>query len=368
MSALFARARLPHLFPPLLYRETRPLVLTLILLFNCLLQNPADAARVSTGPRDIGCDWTLSGPIALGDANLFLSKIFIRNERPGWGTLCLDSHGGQLSEAFLIMERVQQMRLNTSIPSGARCFSACAFIFMAGLRQTDRGVEAQRKLHVAGTLGFHSPYIIPADRPYSKQELSETFAFAVANITRLIDLSARHDDSDAEETSLVPRYVLINALRTSPNQLFYIDTIEKALRAGVSIQGSRQPPFDVSGARNRCENRWLLRNSRKGPISRGDPTTPQPLQIIKAPPPDRPLPADQWFGVIYPFEAAYDSGGYLFACLVLPNGVRFEPAYDIQDLPELAKSFWKHEPEFLLHEEPWWSFARTTALAAIAEK
>jgi hypothetical protein len=239
---------------------------------------------------------------------------------------------------------------------------------MAGLRQSDRGVEAQRKLHVAGTLGFHSPYIVPADRPYSKQELSETFAFAVANIARLIDLSARHDDSDMEETSLVPRYILVNALRTAPNNLFYVDTIEKALRAGISIDGAREPPFDLSSARNRCENRWLLRNSRKGPISRGDVVGPQPLRIIKAPHPTRQVPSDRWYGAVYPFEAAYDGGGQLFACLVLPYGVKFEPVFDTQDLPQLVQTIWEHEPDLLLHEEPWWGFSRTTALAAVAKE
>jgi hypothetical protein len=116
------------------------------------------------------------------DANLLLSNTFVRDgsTRPGWGTLCLDSDGGQMSEAFLMMERVQQMRVSTKIPAGARCLSACAFIFMAGLRQSDRGVEAQRYLHVASTLGFHSPYIVPTDRAHNRQDLSNTFDFELS--------------------------------------------------------------------------------------------------------------------------------------------------------------------------------------------
>ena len=235
---------------------------------------------------------------------------------------------------------------------------------MAGISQGDSGVRARRELHVTGTLGFHSPYIVPADRPYSKQELAQAFDFAVVNIARFVDLSARYDDSDTEETSLVPRYIIVNALRTSPADFFYIDTVEKALRAGISLEGALEPPFDAASARNRCENRWLIRNSRKGPVSRAYPISSDLMKIMKAPPSEKQGRGDRWFGIIYPFDA----GEYFIACLVLPTGINFEPAHSPDDLPKILKVIWQHEPEFFFHEEPWWGFARTTPITAIAKR
>jgi hypothetical protein len=134
---------------------------------------------------------------------------------------------------------------------------------MAGIGVGDSGVRARRTLNVRGTLGFHSPYIVPPDRNYTKDDLSQTFAFAMTSIARLIELSARYDDSDTEETSLIPRYLIVNTLRTPAASLFYIDTVEKAMLAGISIDGAREPPSGAFSARNQCENRWLIHKIAK---------------------------------------------------------------------------------------------------------
>jgi hypothetical protein len=97
----------------------RTIVLTAIAVLSCLLPDTGNAAQMSAGPRSLGCDWTISGPINVGDTSLLVPN------HPSWGnTICLDSDGGNVSEAFLMMDRIQQNSLWTKVPAGARCLSA----------------------------------------------------------------------------------------------------------------------------------------------------------------------------------------------------------------------------------------------------
>jgi hypothetical protein len=67
--------------------------------------------------------------------------------RPLANVIVLNSNGGQVSAALLIAYEIAAAHLNTAIPEGLSCYSACAYLYFAGeARQAD------------GNLGVHQIY------------------------------------------------------------------------------------------------------------------------------------------------------------------------------------------------------------------
>lgn len=64
--------------------------------------------------------------------------------------LVIKGPGGSLEAAFGIAKLVLDEDLNTSIPDGEDCASACAFIFSAG---------AKRKMGTSTRIGLHLPFV-----------------------------------------------------------------------------------------------------------------------------------------------------------------------------------------------------------------
>jgi len=58
---------------------------------------------------------------------------------PALSLLVLDSPGGFVSPALMVAYKVRELGLATSVPDGARCLSACAYVFFAGARRDVRG-------------------------------------------------------------------------------------------------------------------------------------------------------------------------------------------------------------------------------------
>ncbi len=63
-----------------------------------------------------------------------------------WGTLYLDSAGGDVAEALKIAERVAEAFVHTSVQRDGTCFSSCFLIWAAGVA---------RRLEEGGRLGVH---------------------------------------------------------------------------------------------------------------------------------------------------------------------------------------------------------------------
>jgi len=110
-----------------------------------LVGNPALAATKKFGPFSFEESdpsvITLAGEIDLYSALNFRRALHASQKAR---LLVLDSVGGAVQMALLIADDVNERRLSTFIPKGKGCYSACAFIFMAG-------VERQ----VDGELGVH---------------------------------------------------------------------------------------------------------------------------------------------------------------------------------------------------------------------
>jgi len=90
----------------------------------------------------------------------------------GLSLLVLDSPGGFVSPALMVAYKVRELGLATSVPAGARCLSACAYVFFAGQRR-----------EVRGDLGVHqafSPSVSDCGMVMCGREYHAMLAFGVA--------------------------------------------------------------------------------------------------------------------------------------------------------------------------------------------
>lgn len=86
-------------------------------------------------------------------------------QRPETTVLRLNSEGGYVWDALAIAREVSSRNLATSVPAGTACYSACAYIYLAG-KQRD----------VEGALGVHQ---IDGD--------AETAQFAISDMLEMLD-------------------------------------------------------------------------------------------------------------------------------------------------------------------------------------
>ncbi|SIT41142.1 conserved hypothetical protein [Paraburkholderia ribeironis] len=91
------------------------------------------------------------GRIEEGDAEKFLmfAKMADRDDE-GLVILVLNSPGGNVEAAFRVVDAMDNVRVYTTVPDGARCASACASILFAS--------GERRSIVGTGLLGFHSCY------------------------------------------------------------------------------------------------------------------------------------------------------------------------------------------------------------------
>jgi hypothetical protein len=107
------------------------------------LMAPATAAEI----KFIGSDIiSISGRIEAGD-QLTISSIVLA-KMPDSTAIILNSGGGFGNAAFMIGRAIRKKGLATKIPAGARCDSACALIWLAGVR---REIDCQARI------GLHAP-------------------------------------------------------------------------------------------------------------------------------------------------------------------------------------------------------------------
>jgi hypothetical protein len=86
----------------------------------------------------------LDGPIEDHAADDFIALIV---DHPDLALLVLDSPGGLVEHARLISELVDALGIDTFVPEGAGCYSACSSIFFGGARRV-----------AVGELGVHRSY------------------------------------------------------------------------------------------------------------------------------------------------------------------------------------------------------------------
>ncbi len=208
-----------------------------VLLVGLALLIPAlQAQSAEVGPGvSPGCQLKLEGPIEAGDSEK-LSVAFdkFRTEDSIFSSnvsLCLNSLGGNYDEALkLITIVLKRMNVTTVVDKGAECYSACAFLFLAGnaQRSEDGELAPDRTLDVRATLGFHAPYLE-----------SDTTEATMLNFRRGVNAIAKLLEIDRRE--LFPRGLLAKALQVEPHSLLYVDTIEKAGVWSINLKGYKPP-------------------------------------------------------------------------------------------------------------------------------
>lgn len=221
----------------------KPYVLVSALIFASLtaLPIPAHSAKISiskvTGDDQYGeLHLKLEGRITKGD----LDRLKAIGDDPSLKTfkphqshtvLHLNSDGGNLKEGLNIVDHIIGGSVSTVLDANARCFSACALIFMAG-NYVYRDVHIRRSMHVTASLGFHAPYVrVETDFGYNK---------AIRQLARMFKLFDKQGYS-ADAKPLMRQSLQLALLSKGPDEELNIDTIDKAGKWDIELFGYRQP-------------------------------------------------------------------------------------------------------------------------------
>lgn len=146
-----------------------------------------------------GTEIRINGQIDQAVADSFLRQV----QTPGLGRVSLNSPGGSVFPALNIARAIRVNNLNTTVPFGDQCHSACSFLFLAG-----------RERIADGLLGVHQ--ISGVQDPSLTQS-------AIANI---------HEELVRFNT---PSYLVGRMLRTPPDSM-YIFTPEELERHAINIR------------------------------------------------------------------------------------------------------------------------------------
>lgn len=128
-------------------------------------------------------------------------------------TLVLSSRGGTVYDGLSMSTTIREYGLKTHIPANGECFSACAYMFFAGV---ERGSE--------GKLGVHRLAGLGDDITFGQEVLSEVFASLYSHG--------------------VPFEIVLKMLQTPPERMFIYSPEELAamnLLGPVDASASPQP-------------------------------------------------------------------------------------------------------------------------------
>lgn len=169
-------------------------------------------------------------------------------------TICLNSPGGNVSEGVRMAEFFYQKGVGTVVDREDECYSICAVMFMMGIAQGGEVNFINRKLHVEGKLGFHRPYLnIDSDELISVRALALAHDAAVESVMKIMIL-ANNRVPWSNSTMMRPDLVQ-QMLNHIGEDLFYIDTVEKAGRFEIEIVGMAQErELTEEQAYYACEN------------------------------------------------------------------------------------------------------------------
>ena len=236
-------------------RLDRGLVVALLLLFPTL---PTQAAEVGPGNAPV-CELKLEGAIEAGDSEKLSAALSALGAAGGFDSrnvsLCLNSLGGNYDEALKLMTTLLSVtNVATVVDAGAECYSACAFLFLAGnaQRSEDGELAPNRTLDVRGTLGFHAPYLQTGTGTDVAAATIENFRRGVSAIAKMLEIDRRE---------LIPRGLLAKALQVRSNELLYVDTIEKVGVWSIKLKGYKPPAALTSKMLDQaCRNKDMWTN------------------------------------------------------------------------------------------------------------
>ena len=174
------------------------------------------------GGDNARCHYRMTGTLENGDLDKFRAIAI------DGGLLCLDSPGGSFAEAVRFIDFMQSgTRQGTRLEAGARCESACALIFMAGIYFAfEVGEYPFREMHHTARLGFHSPALVVPQGQYDESAVNTAYKIALQSVSGAIDKLVRKRDFDG--ASWFPTSLLSAMLATPPDSMIYVTTVGQA--------------------------------------------------------------------------------------------------------------------------------------------
>lgn len=222
---------------------------------------PATAADIVVQQHDEFCKLQLSGPIEHGDFKKFVTlakSVFTPLEEVGESTsantICLDSPGGLLVEGMRFARYFYDNGVGTVILKDQLCASACALMFTMGRAVGPEVSFTNRKLHIGGLLGFHRPSLhLPSDEAFGSRDIEASYDMAVDAVVEFVALANR--TAPWSNRPMVLSDLVEKIFATPGNDMFFIDTVEKAARWNIELVGVRLPTaIDEERAYLACEN------------------------------------------------------------------------------------------------------------------
>lgn len=155
-------------------------------------------------------------------------------------TICLNSPGGSVAEGVRLATAFQKMGVGTRIAERDGCYSICAIMFMMGQAQGSEVKFVNRKMHISAELGFHRPYML-LDSPelVSARVLPVAYNVALENLTEIMILAASR--SPWSNIPMIKPDLVQLMLQHIGDNLFLIDTVEKAGRFDIEVFGYEAP-------------------------------------------------------------------------------------------------------------------------------
>ena len=172
----------------------------------------------------------LSGQISEGDSER-LDEFLRANPDKSEGRLCLNSPGGSFVEGVRLAQMVRSnYYLGTAIAEGHVCESACSITFLAG-GSTEGGYSTVRPImHPRARLGFHAPSIEIPTGQYTEQQVTQAWSVALSAVAEIVRLR-----SDIQAPYHFPENLFLEMLSTPPDQMFWVDTVEKAYSFDIVV-------------------------------------------------------------------------------------------------------------------------------------
>lgn len=216
------------------------------------------AAQINTNSSEL-CAFSLHGPVVSGDRDrlstlLDASRLDEFDQRTV--SICLDSLGGSFDEGIAVSELVYDRGLSTVVADGAECYSACAFIFMAGVSANRAGPA--RMLSAGAILGFHAPYFSLSDGRYSREQVEDTSREMRKATVALLKLSSKRTLLGG--TDFLKKSLITRIFENGPKEIFVVKTIAEAARWDIIVYDApeKEKWLDKGeGMKNLCTNLHL---------------------------------------------------------------------------------------------------------------
>lgn len=180
----------------------------------------AATVRSADGTGEYGCEVTLTGVIAAGDAEIIRPLLYrqyeisLTDEGRYGDTLCLDSPGGNLNEALQIANYVHDFYVDIVVPPGARCESACAIIFFSS--------QTFSRVYPTSRIGLHAPELQLPEGEFSREQVLQAYDLSTETIREIINIGP------------VPQAALRYITSTPHSEMYYPKTFLEYFELGLS--------------------------------------------------------------------------------------------------------------------------------------